>query len=351
MKKKVTLKHIADELNLTIHTVSKSLRGLPGMSEETRHAVRQAAHRLGYRTKEQERSLSLENIPLFPSKNRRFIFLIASEQGLNSSLQRTLLESVQLRLAEAGHRAEICFVPNNLSDARSFAAWVKQHSLLFSDGLFITPSIPELTEHRLIDLNIPRILLNFPPPGAKVDSIIWNISDAMQQSVHDLLKLGHRRIMYIGDIKHARGYRLRWRTFCFALEEAGIPLDAAQHMLHTGRDQAVWTEEWLLRVNELKPTALLCATQEALTRTYVACSTTGRSIPDDYSLISMEPEPLLNSMLTDVAHPILPVKETGYRAVDRMLWRIANPSLPYEHIVLQGHFHSGNTIIKNRETL
>lgn len=38
-KKSIILQHIADELGLTIQTVSKALRGHPGMSEETRGLV------------------------------------------------------------------------------------------------------------------------------------------------------------------------------------------------------------------------------------------------------------------------------------------------------------------------
>ncbi|MGO4374959.1 helix-turn-helix domain-containing protein [Paenibacillus sp. MCAF20] len=94
IRKKVTLQHIADKLHLTVHTVSKALRGLPGMSEETRHAVRQAANELGYRTKEQERSMSLDGIPLFPSKSRRFIMLLASGQDITLTIHQPLLEVI-----------------------------------------------------------------------------------------------------------------------------------------------------------------------------------------------------------------------------------------------------------------
>ncbi|MNI69352.1 hypothetical protein D3C73_1250940 [compost metagenome] len=44
---------------------------------------------------------------------------------------------------------------------------------------------------------------------------------------------------------------------------------------------------------------------------------------------------------TPYAVPFLPIEMTGYRAADRMLWRMANPNLPYEHIRIQSElFHS-----------
>lgn len=344
IKKRVTLKDIAAELDLTVHTVSKALRGLPGMSENTRYAVQEVARRLGYRTKEQERSMMLEQIPLHSSQMRRFIFLIAAEQGLRSALHNALLESVQTRLAEAGHRIEVVFVPENLQFDDMFDAWVKQNNILFADGIFISPVISQEIEQKLIDLQLPRILLNFPPIGAKIDSVIWNIYDAMQQSVIHLASLGHERIMYIGYHDKYRGFELRWNAFRTTMEQIGSTVETGQHILNMEIDQEQWTLNWHHLVESIKPTAFICATQEALIRTYMACNSYHKKFPDDYSLIALEPEPSLQGFLPQITRPAFNVKEAGYRAVHKMLWRIANPSLPYEHTLIQGGLHFGTTV-------
>jgi LacI family transcriptional regulator len=38
------------------------------------------------------------------------------------------------------------------------------------------------------------------------------------------------------------------------------------------------------------------------------------------------------------------IRESGIRAAERMLWRMANPHLPYEHTLLQGGFYEGSTV-------
>lgn len=345
IKKKITLKDLADELGLTVHTVSKALRGLPGMSEHTRSEVRKLADKLGYHTKEQERSLLFENTPIYSGAGRRFVFIVAADQGLRSGLHRVLLESVQQRLAEAGHTVEVVFVTEDLRLPERFQAWIARHNLEYADGLFISPVIPEAVETRLIALPMPRILLHFPPPGASVDSVIWNVYDAMQQAARYLIDNGHRRMMYIGDIKRSRGYRLRWQAFNTAVDEAGIQLPPEDsHILKLEGPQDEWTAMWLDKVKRYGITAFVCASEEALTRTYMACQVTGISLPKDCSLVGLEPEAVLPGILPDITRPTLPVTETGHRAVDRMLWRIANPSLPYEHILLQGGLHKGTTV-------
>ncbi|AIQ67828.1 LacI family DNA-binding transcriptional regulator [Paenibacillus graminis] len=344
IRKKVTLQHLATELGLTVHTVSKALRGLPGMSEYTRNEVLLLAHKLGYHTKEQERSLLFENTPVYSRQSRRFIFLIAARQGLQSPLHHVLLESVQHRLGEAGHKVELLFVPEGLQPAKAFIQWENKHNLSYADGIFISPVIDESVEAHLIQRKMPRILLNFPPPGANVDSVIWNVHDAMQQSARHLIAMGHRRIMYIGNPWLSRGYQLRWQAFCMTLEAAGIQAEPDSHIFEMNQPQEEWTALWKRQTETYKPTAFICASEQALTRVYLACQTTGKRIPGDYSLIGLEPEPSLRNIIPDIARPTLPVKETGYRAADRMLWRIANPSLPYEHILLQGGLHNGSTV-------
>lgn len=194
---------------------------------------------------------------------------------------------------------------------------------------------------------MPRILLHFPPPGAGVDSVIWNVYDAMQQATRHLIAMGHRRIMYIGDIRRSRGYRMRWQAFNTAIDEAGmsLPLDEF-HIFELDGPQDKWTGRWQEKISRYAPTAFVCASQDALTCTYLACQITGHTIPGDFSLIGLEPEAVLPGILPDIARPTLPVTETGYRAVDRMLWRIANPALPYEQIMLQGGLHGGTTVRK-----
>ncbi|MDQ0060570.1 LacI family DNA-binding transcriptional regulator [Paenibacillus harenae] len=342
IRKKVTLQHIANQLQLTVHTVSKALRGLPGMSEETRQAVRQAAHELGYRTKEQERSMSLDGIPLFPSKPRRFILLLASGQDVALTIHQPLLEGMTSRLAEAGHKIELCFVPDGLNSDEHFSTWLLHHGIMYADGIFISPLIPASIERRLISLELPRIMLNFPPFGAKIDSIIWDVFNAMQQSVDYLVNRGHKKIMYIGDVKSRRGYKLRWMAFRDSMDDLGIEVRPDEHMLRSDDRLEEWKESWLDLVTRYEPTAFVCATEEALARTYLACNAAGKRLPLDYSIICLEPN--VQGGMPDIARPVLPIRETGYRAGDRMIWRIANPLLPFEHIRLQGDFAPGNTI-------
>jgi LacI family transcriptional regulator len=208
--------------------------------------------------------------------------------------------------------------------------------------LFITPLIPEHLESLLLEFQLPRILLNFPPVGAAVDSVIWDVDDATRQSVRYLTSNGHSRILYFGNASKTRGYRRRWLAFREAMAEAGLPVREEDHMLFVPGTQTEWLDTFKRYMDRVKPTALICATDFDLAWVYYALSEIGLRMPHDVSLIRLDH--MHNDFTPDITRPNLLMSESGSRAADRMLWRLANPHLPYEHIRLQCPFFPGNSV-------
>lgn len=338
MRKRITLHDLADQLGLTIQTVSKALRGLPGMSEQTRSEVFKLARELGYMTKDQKQTLQLDHISPYPVVQRRFV-LVQNKQSLN--FNRLLLQGLHERFMEFGHTVQPHLIPPDLKPSQ-FEAWAEEQQLLYAEGVFIAPRMShDLLEQKLLELPLPRILLNFPPPESKVDSVIWDVYEAMFQTVRRLVRMGHQNILYVGDTEDQRGFVIRWQAFCEAMKEAGHAVDPREHA--TERDG---TDSWLHHVEHLyhtrRPTAVICGIDEEAAPVYYTLRRMGAAVPQQCSFIA-----LLNEQthtLPLCSRPQLAIRESGYRAADRMLWRIANPHLPYEHVRLQGDFFMGSTM-------
>lgn len=340
-KKTVTLQMLADELGLSLHTVSKALRGKPGMSEETRRAVSAAARKLGYRTKEQEHSLQVEHIPLHPHRLYRFKLVFYAQTG-SFRMNQMLLEGLQEKLAEYGHTIDMVMLPTAFDNGKTFEAWVDSNNLAYADGLFISPLIRPAVEEQLLELPFPRILLNFPPPDAEVDSVVWDVGAAVRQSVRHLLASGHRDILYVGNIHGVRGFRLRWQSFVETMREAGLEADPEQHMTTPLGGKGSWIDHVQSKLASTRATAILNGVHLQMAWIYHACSLLGKQIPRDLSLVSLQHE--ADDYVPQLSRPLLCIREAGMRGAERMLWRLANPSQPYEHILLQGTFFKGETV-------
>ncbi|CAG7616787.1 LacI family DNA-binding transcriptional regulator [Paenibacillus allorhizosphaerae] len=339
-KKSVTLQELSRQSGLSVHTVSKALRGLPGMSEETRNHVHKVAQEIGYRTKDQERVHAVERIPLHPRKPFRFKMVI-SDKAQTSDMILLILSGVQEKLAEYGHSIETVTIPYHL-ESDTLQNWSKLHQLEYCDGVFITPMVGKKQEEHLLRHPIPRILINFPGPAATVDSVVWDVGTAIHQSVRHLLAKGHTQIMYVGNISIHRGFILRWQSFVTAMTAAGIHVDPKHHMTEGLGGQENWMAQLNGKLLQFQPSAILVALSQDLVWVYNACSQIGKQIPQDMSLISLENAE--NAFVPELSRPLLLIKEAGNRAAARMLWRMANPHLPYEHILLQGHFYDGSTV-------
>jgi LacI family transcriptional regulator len=340
-RKQVTLRSIADNLGLSLHTVSKALRGRPGMSEETRTLILKKAEELGYRTKEQLRGLAVEQIPIYRSKPRRFNFIVPPLGQFH--LHTQLMEGLAGRLAQFGHHLTLVHAPAPNWTEQIYTDWLEDSGVSYSEGVFLPPMLDVRTEERICSLPLPKILLNFPPPAAEVDSIIWDTATAVHQSVRYLTSLGHRRILYIGNIEQHRGFRLRFQAFREAMAVHGLNAEPEQHLTAAGLTRKQYSSRLRALLNSATPpTALLVGLEQDLAWVYETCREAGVPIPAQCSLIGLEHVP--HPFLPDLTHPILLVRETGVRGADRMLWRIANPALPYEHIRLQGGFQPGGTV-------
>lgn len=338
MRKRITLYDLANQLGLTIQTVSKALRGLPGMSEQTRSEVFKLARELGYMTKDQKQTLQQDLISPYPVVQRRFV-LVQNKQSLN--FNRLLLQGLHERFMEFGHTVQPLLIPPKLKPSQ-FDDWAEEEGLLYAEGVFIAPRMNwDLLEQKLLELQLPRILLNFPPPESKVDSVIWDVYEAVYQAVRRLVRMGHRNILYVGDTKDQRGFVIRWQAFAEAMKEAGIPVHPENHAIQRDGSEG-WLADFEQKYALRQPTAVICGIDEEAAPVYHTLRRLGVNVPQQCSLVALLNEQ--SDTLPLCSRPQLPIREAGYRAADRMLWRIANPHLPFEHVRLQGDFFTGSTI-------
>ncbi|MEB4615768.1 LacI family DNA-binding transcriptional regulator [Leucobacter sp. M11] len=148
----VTLKKIAEQLDLSAAAVSMAINGKPGVSEETRDLVLRTAEELGYKPNRMGQSLRLARTGAigvyFPSTVLEYSLYFAEvTRGITAGLADTDLSPVLLPSAlENG-------------DVRDFPS---------VDGLIIVePHSDDLGMFELLRGDTPTVTLDPPPPSAE----------------------------------------------------------------------------------------------------------------------------------------------------------------------------------------
>jgi LacI family transcriptional regulator len=120
-----------------------------------------------------------------------------------------------------------------------------------------------------------------------------------------------------------------------------VVVRAEDHLTDSCVDWTNWSGQLADKLKRSRCTAILCAIDYELQPIMFYLQSQGKGVPSDYSVICLET--LSHAVITHVARPHLQVRECGRRAAERLLWRIANPDAPFEHIRVTGGFINGET--------
>jgi LacI family transcriptional regulator len=218
MKKKITLKQIARELDVSISTVSKSLRNSPEIGEETRLKVQAFAKFYNY--KPNNIALSLKN------RKTKTIGIIIPE--IVHHFFSTVINGIEQVANENGYSVIIC-----LSDD-SFDKEVLNMEMLANgsiDGFIISLSketqlkgdFHHITE--VINQGMPVVMFDRVTNEVFCDKVIIDDKLAAYEAVQSLIDKGRKKIALVTTVDYVSVGKLRTDGYIKALLDNGIPFN------------------------------------------------------------------------------------------------------------------------------
>lgn len=218
MKKKITLKQIAKELDVSISTVSKSLRNSLEIGEETRLKVQAFAK--FYHYKPNNIALSLKN------RKTKTIGIIIPE--IVHYFFATVINGIEHVANERGYSVIIC-----LSDD-SFDKEVLNMEMLANGSIdgFIMSLSKETQQKKdfhhiseVIDQGMPVVMFDRITSDIQCDKVIINDELAAYEAVQSLIDKGRKKIALITTVDYISVGKLRTDGYTKALLDNGIAFD------------------------------------------------------------------------------------------------------------------------------
>ncbi len=307
---------VARLAGVSVTTVSHVINGTRPASERTTRAVRAAIERTGYSQNVLARALA----------RQRTQSLGLAISGLSNPYFTDVIASVEAAATAAGHTlllAETRDDPDQ--ELRVVRALVERRV----DGLLLAPSpgAARLALPYLASQDVPAVLVD-RFAGEGLDQVSSENEAPTQALVAHLAGRGHTRIgMVVGipglstTVERVRGYRAGLRAA--GLEDDGALI--ADGGSHADRAQAATAA--LLDLDD-PPTALVSGNNHMTIGVLRALKARGLGVPDDIALVAFDDfewADLFAPRLTVIAQP---TARLGERAVELLLSRLADPSLP-----------------------
>lgn len=305
----ITIRDVAQAAGVSTATVSRALRGLANVDEQTRTRVERAAAELDY--------------VISPSASRLASGRTGSVAVITPYIARwyfsTVLSGVESTLQSAGMDLLLMTVSNPDAQYRLPPAPRLRRRV---DGVLviaIPTDDPQLAD--VINLGLPTSLIGVSvgdTPSVKIDDV-----HAGRMATQHLINLGHQRIGLISAAPGRTRFTAefdRHEGFVEAMQEAGLPLvpnyEVPGYFTTTGGEQAM-TE--LLAQRE-RPTAVFCMSDEMAFGAMRALRSHGLQPGRDVSLVGVDGHDM--SELLELTTIEQPVHDMGRIAAEALLVQV-----------------------------
>lgn len=312
----VTIKDLAEQLNVSPATVSLALNNRPGVNEQTRAAVLELANRLGYGTG----AARARNERKVNGNIRLVVYRKAGRVVADTPFFLALTEGIEAETRRNGCQLLI----SHISDAASFDQVMsivhdnpRDGIILLATELSLSDFIPFFkSEH-------PLVVLDGSLADGQSDTVLINNFQGAFDAVSELVRQGHRRIGYLKSIFPIYNFGQRELGVTSALGAAGLGLNSnfvcAVEPSIEGSYRGV--SDWLDQKPDL-PTAFFADNDIIAFGAMKAIKEHGLKIPGDISIIGFDDLPYCEI----IDPPLTTVKvmkhSLGKLAVDRLVDRM-----------------------------
>lgn len=316
---RVTISDVAKTAGVSVATVSKVINGRYGVALATSARVQEVIDELGYESSLVARSLR-------SSRTNVIGILVAEFEPFSTEL----LKGTSSAIAHTGYEL---LAYSGGGRHGSNIGWERRYlsrlsGTLIDGAILVTPTVVDAHP------GIPVVAVDPHRGRSGLTTVDSDNMRGARLATEYLLRLGHRRIGFLGGRPDLESARLREEGYRAALKDAGIPVDP--NLMRVGgyrSDTADQPAHELLTMSD-RPTAIFAANDLTAIRTMEVARALSLNVPGDLSVIGFDnvPESALTSPpLTTVNQPI---RRMGSEAIALLIGLIDGTSEGDTHLML-----------------
>jgi len=311
----VTIKDIAQAAGVSHPTVSRALRGEPGVSPEKAMRVRRIARELGYIPDAGARSL----------KTNRTGVIGVLVHRVSDPFYSQVLDGIQDSLYSAGYSVFLASSNNDLKRQTEIIRAMIERRV---DGLIICSMYLSPKDfHELYPHGVPLVLIHNRTAEITPYTLYHDDHEGARRMTRHLVELGHSRIAFLGNKSAGRVSYERLAGYTHALKAAGLPvLDG--YIVHAKRSDWHAAQEpvQFLLAQQDSPTALVCFDDMLAIGAMQVLHQANKLVPDDWSLTGFDDIAMAEFMSPALTTFNQPKYSLGTEAVNLLFRAMSSPA-------------------------
>ena len=324
-KKVITLKDIAEDLNISKVSVSKALRDHPDIGSDTKRLVRETAERLGYVPNYIARNLSSrqsKTIGLVVPKIAHHFFASAIETIYHTAFDNKY--EIIMTVSQEKVENELIHLQTLLS--------------MRVDGLII--SVTEQTKDISIfetvkKRGIPLVFFDRVIEGLGFSTVTADDEQGTYDAITEVINSGYTKFAHLAGYSCTNIGKNRLNGFRNAMKDNNLKVP--EHwVVETGFAEGDGYKGFmkLFRSGDL-PEVIFTVTYPVALGVILAAQEAGISIPGDLQIVSFGGSIYNRFVAPSISYIDQPSEEIGKKATELLLYEIKNPEMHEErHIVI-----------------
>lgn len=323
---RTTIKDIAKTLGVNVGTISRALNDKPGVSADLRRRIVRKAAEMDYRPNGHARGLvthRTETIGLLSGAETSHFLSNPFYAGVFAGIEAETREhNYALMFASAAGEG--------LVSLGQLPKFMTEHRV---DGLLVVGAVELNVVNLLLASKVPFVMVDYSVAGTPMDTIVTNNVRGGRDATDHLLKLGHKRIAFVGGGPLDRGnFAERLQGCRDALDAAGIAYDAK--LVQEG--EMIGGRESVQRILDRAPnvTGVVACNDANALAAIAGLRERGLKVPEDVSVIgfddipaALESWPPLTTMRVD---KII----MGRKAAQRLIQKLAEGDTSTPHQIV-----------------
>ena len=327
---RVTLKKVALSCGYSANTVSRALRGDERLPDATRERIIRTARDMGYVPNSSACTLRLGN--------SRTIAVVIND--INNPYYTNMVSEIDRFLSETQYRMMILPCRDDEETAGKMIEMAISHCV---DGIMFFPYNNKAHILRLQQSGIPFVLMDRWLSGVETNVVRLDDEAGGYVAAECLIKLGHRRILYIAGPNVNSSQIDRQKGILKAFSDFGLSRDTLATLPWDKLSDGIKTTDYHTLFNPRDYSAVIAYNDYIAYNCINDLRAHGVRVPEDLAMIGFDYIRRYNSCFLPLSSVSAADRSVAEVAVQLLMRHILNPRLPKQEIVLPVSIRHGGT--------